>query len=160
MTWTVAGCSGVVPHGRIIRYRAAMIVWPTGRASTRDGATGVGSTGTFCSVAETGPASSRKRGGDSIEFLVRIDVHLPVDMPAEQRQALMVAERARGRELMARGALKRIWRIPGRLSNYSLYDVRDATELHGLLSSLPLWSWTAMQVEPLAVHPLEAPGEP
>ena len=101
-----------------------------------------------------------ERCGEAIEFLVRIDVHLPADMPAEQRKELLAAERVRGRELMARGALKRIWRIPGRLSNYSLYDVQDATELHNLLSSLPLWSWTAMQVEPLAIHPLEAPGEP
>lgn len=72
----------------------------------------------------------------------------------------MAAERARGLELMARGALKRIWRIPGRLSNYSLYDVTDATELHDLLSSLPLWPWTTMNVEPLALHPLEATREP
>jgi muconolactone D-isomerase len=101
-----------------------------------------------------------ERYGDPIEFLVRIDVHLPADMPADQRQELLAAERKRGRELMAGGALKRIWRIPGRFSNYSLYDVQDATVLHDLLTSLPLWSWTTMHVEPLALHPLEAPSEP
>jgi muconolactone D-isomerase len=111
-------------------------------------------------VAEVDQANCRERCGEPIEFLVRIDVHLPADMPAEQRQELLAAERVRGRELMAGGALKRIWRIPGRLSNYSLYDVQDATVLHDLLSSLPLWSWTTMQVEPLAIHPLEAPVEP
>lgn len=70
-----------------------------------------------------------------------------------------MAERARGRELIDRGVLKRIWRIPGRLSNYSLYEVQDATILHDLLSSLPLWPWTTMNVEALATHPLEAPGD-
>lgn len=81
-------------------------------------------------------------------------------MPADRRGELLAAERIRGRELIASGALKRIWRVPGRLSNYSLYDVQDATELHDLLSSLPLWSWTTMKVEPLAIHPLEATVEP
>jgi muconolactone delta-isomerase len=73
---------------------------------------------------------------------------------------ILAAEQVRGRELIAGGVLKRIWRIPGRFSNYSLYDVQNATVLHDLLSSLPLWPWTNMQVEPLAIHPLEAPVEP
>lgn len=94
-----------------------------------------------------------------MEYLVRIDVTLPPDMLAKQRQELLAAERVRGLELLDRGVLKRIWRIPGRLSNYSLYDVPDATVLHQLLSSLPLWPWTTMHVEPLATHPLEATGE-
>jgi muconolactone D-isomerase len=97
--------------------------------------------------------------GALIEFLVRIDVHLPDTLPADQRRELLAAERVRGRELLERGVLKRIWRIPGRFSNYSLYDVPDATILHDLLSSLPLWPWTTMSVEPLAVHPLEAQEE-
>ena len=92
-----------------------------------------------------------------MEFLVRIDVNLPPDMPAEHRQELLASERKRGRELLDRGALTRIWRIPGRFSNYSLYNVADATILHDLLSSLPLWPWTTIHVESLAVHPLEAP---
>lgn len=90
---------------------------------------------------------------------MRIDVHLPPDLPADRRQELLAAERRRGRELMTRGYLKRIWRVPGRLSNFSLYDVPDATVLHDLLSSLPLWPWTIMEVEPLALHPLEAPED-
>ena len=92
-----------------------------------------------------------------MEFLVRIDVNLPPDMPVEQRQDLLASERKRGRELLDRGVLTRIWRIPGRLSNYSLYNVPDSTILHDLLASLPLWPWTTMHVEPLALHPLEAP---
>ncbi len=33
----------------------------------------------------------------------------------------------------------------------------DATELHALLTSLPLWPWMDVHVEALATHPLEAP---
>lgn len=89
-----------------------------------------------------------------MEFLVRIAVNLPPDIDPEERSRLLEAETARGRELLASGSLRRIWRVPGRTANVSLYDVADATELHGLLSSLPLWPWLDITVEPLAEHPL------
>lgn len=91
-----------------------------------------------------------------MEFLVRIEVKLPPDMPEERRQALLAAEAARGRELIASGMLKRIWRIPGKLANVSLYEAPDATAVHAALTSLPLFPWITATVEALAVHPLEA----
>jgi muconolactone D-isomerase len=90
-----------------------------------------------------------------MEFLVRIQVGLPVDMPAAERERLLEAEAARARELMANKNLLRIWRVPGRQANVSLYEATDATELHGIISSLPLWPWIEVRVEPLATHPLE-----
>ncbi len=90
-----------------------------------------------------------------MEFLVRIETHLPADLPEERRHELLAAEAARGRELLRSGALVRIWRVPGRLANVSLYDVADATELDAALRSLPLHPWMRVDVEPLAVHPLE-----
>ena len=90
-----------------------------------------------------------------MEFLVRIDVNLPHDMSDSRRNELLEAERNRGRELIESGALVRIWRVPGRHANVSLYDVADATELHTLLTSLPLHPWMRVHAEPLAVHPLE-----
>ena len=89
------------------------------------------------------------------EFLVRIETRLPPDLPEAERTQLLDAESARGRELIESGKLRRIWRIPGRLANVSLYDVADADELHELLSSLPLARWMDIRVEALAVHPLE-----
>lgn len=90
-----------------------------------------------------------------MEFLVRIEIDLPDDMPMSRRQDLMDAEASRGRELLESGALVRIWRVPGRLANVSLYGVADATELHAALSSLPLHPWMHVDIEALAVHPLE-----
>ena len=90
-----------------------------------------------------------------MEFLVRIDVHLPPDMPADDRERLLELESARGRELIAEGTLARIWRIPGRWSNWSLYSAQDATAVHAAVTSLPLWPYMEVQVEPLAAHPLE-----
>jgi muconolactone D-isomerase len=91
-----------------------------------------------------------------MEFLVHITVNLPPDLPEPRRSQLLAAERARGLELIDQGLLVRIWRLPGRLANVSLYRVADATELHAAVSSLPLWPWMEVQVEALAVHPLEA----
>jgi len=89
------------------------------------------------------------------EFLVRIETRLPPELPEAERTQLLEAESARGRELIESGKLRRIWRVPGRLANVSLYDVADADELHDLLSSLPLARWMDIRVEALAVHPLE-----
>jgi muconolactone D-isomerase len=46
--------------------------------------------------------------------------------------------------------------VPGSWVNVSLYEASDATELHALLTSLPLWPWMDVHVEALATHPLEA----
>ena len=90
-----------------------------------------------------------------MEFLVSIDIRTPHDLDPERLAALQSAETARARELMAGGLLKRIWRIPGRRSNVSLYEAPDATALHAALTSLPLWPYMEIDVRPLAVHPLE-----
>ncbi len=89
------------------------------------------------------------------EFLVRIEVRLPPDTPETRKRQLVEAETARGRELIEQGKLVRIWRLPGRWANISLYRCADATELHELLGSLPLSPWFEVTVEALATHPLE-----
>lgn len=90
-----------------------------------------------------------------MEFLVRIEVRLPDGFDDGRRDTLVAAETARGREFLAAGTVRRIWRVPGRWANVSLYDVADATALHDALSSLPLWPWMDVTVEALARHPLE-----
>jgi muconolactone D-isomerase len=91
-----------------------------------------------------------------MEFLVHIDWRLPEGMPEQRRRELLEAEHRRGRELREQGVLVRIWRLPGRTANVSLYRAADATELHAALTSLPLWPFMRIRVEALAVHPLEA----
>ena len=91
-----------------------------------------------------------------MEFLVHIDITLPDGLPDERRRELLAADHDRGRELIAQGLLVRIWRLPGRFANISLYRAADATALHAALTSLPLWPYMDIQVEALAVHPLES----
>lgn len=93
---------------------------------------------------------------EPMEFLVRIQVNWPPETTPETRGRLTEAEAARGRELIEAGQLHRIWRLPGRTANVSLYEAVDATELHELLTSLPLWPLMEVSVEALAVHPLES----
>lgn len=91
-----------------------------------------------------------------MKFLVNITIDLPGSMPDDERADLMVRELARGQQLVASGELVGIWRLPGRRANVSIYDVPDADALHAALSSLPLFPWLDIQVEPLATHPLGA----
>jgi muconolactone D-isomerase len=88
-----------------------------------------------------------------MEFLVTITVHLPPDLPDPEERRLLAAEAGRARELSVEGTLLRLWRIPGRRSNYGLWSAPDATALHSALTSLPLWPYLEAAVEPLAVHP-------
>lgn len=90
------------------------------------------------------------------EFLIELEVNLPPEMPQAQKEQLRQAERARGQELRGSGALVRIWRIPGRSANVALWKAEDATALHALLESLPLFPWANIVVRALAEHPLEA----
>ena len=90
-----------------------------------------------------------------MEFLVTIDVETPVDLDPQHLARLQQAESVRADELVRQGVLRRIWRIPGRRSNISLYEAPDATALHDALSSLPLFPYLQIQVQALARHPVE-----
>ncbi len=91
-----------------------------------------------------------------MEFLVRIAIHLPAEMTVAERDDLGERERLRGQALREAGNLVRIWRIPGRHANVGVWQATDATELHDLLTTLPLFPWMTIDVQPLARHPLEA----
>jgi muconolactone D-isomerase len=92
------------------------------------------------------------------EFLVEIEVALPPSTPEDERAALQAAEAARGRELRDAGSIVRIWRVPGRRANVGVWQAADASELHELISSLPLFPWMDVRVSPLAEHPLSRDG--
>jgi muconolactone D-isomerase len=91
-----------------------------------------------------------------MEFLVRIEVSLPDSLPEERRRELLRAELERGRELRRLGKIARIWRIPGGLRNVGIWVADDATELHELISGLPMYPYLRAEVVPLALHPAEA----
>jgi muconolactone D-isomerase len=91
-----------------------------------------------------------------MEWLVRTETRLPADITEERRERLRAAERARAMELRSAGVLKRLWRVPGRRGTVGLYECDDASHLHAVLSSLPMFPWMVVTLEPLATHPQEA----
>ena len=88
-----------------------------------------------------------------MEFLVRIQIDWPPEAPEAERERIFTEELAVGQQLARAGLLRRLWRIPGRWANWSLYEVADATELHAALSTLPLYPWMDIEVHALAEHP-------
>lgn len=91
-----------------------------------------------------------------MEFLVRQCNKMPADEESQRlREKLRGVERERARELREAGILVRLWRVPGTRDAIGLYQTRDATELHDVLSSLPTFPWLEIEVVPLATHPQE-----
>jgi len=84
-------------------------------------------------------------------FQVEMDVRLPYDFPAEK--ALKHTERARAQELQRAGIWRHLWRVAGRYSNVSIFDVSGPQDLHDILSSLPLFPFMDMRITPLCRHP-------
>ena len=52
----------------------------------------------------------------------------------------------------------KIWRIVGRYSNLSIFDVADNEELHQILWNLPLFSYMTITIDPLTGHPSRLPA--
>lgn len=86
-------------------------------------------------------------------FHVRMDVHLPLDMPPDTADELKAREKSYFQQLQREGKWRHIWRVVGEYANYSIFDVADNAELHALLSSLPLFPYMRIAVTPLCRHP-------
>lgn len=86
-------------------------------------------------------------------FQVQMDVHLPHDLPAQRADELKATERARAQELQRAGTWRHLWRVAGRYSNVSIFDVASVDELHQILSTLPLFPYMQIQVTALCRHP-------
>ncbi len=86
-------------------------------------------------------------------FHVRMNVCLPKDMPAAEADDLKAREKALAQSLQASGKWRHLWRIVGQYSNYSVFDVESAEELHQILLSLPLFPYMEVSVEAMCRHP-------
>lgn len=90
-----------------------------------------------------------------MEFLVTLRQDWPALRERPDLAELIAAERAAGRQLVADGAIVRIWRLPGQRANIGIWSAADATALHAALDGLPLRRWLDAEVVPLARHELE-----
>lgn len=88
-----------------------------------------------------------------MKYLVRMDIHLPAEMPADQAAELKATEKTYSQELQREGKWPEIWRVVGEYANYSVFDVGSHDELHDILQNLPLFPYMTCDVVPLAKHP-------
>lgn len=86
-------------------------------------------------------------------YQVRMDVHLPHDLPDDAVAEILARERAYSQDLQRSGKWRHIWRIAGHYANISVFDVDDTDELHRILSGLPLFKFMTIAVMPLLRHP-------
>ena len=87
-------------------------------------------------------------------FMLRIDVTLPPEMPDAQKAELRQRENARAEELIAKGQMQRIWRIVGRVANFSVWEAPSLEALHELIMSMPMFPYMKIDVTPLIAHPV------
>lgn len=86
-------------------------------------------------------------------FHVRMDVNIPNDLDPEVRADTLAREKAYSQELQRSGTWRELWRIVGRYSNISIFDVESGDELHEILQGLPLFPYMDIEVMPLTRHP-------
>ncbi len=90
-----------------------------------------------------------------MEFLVNIKINWPLDMDPEIKEEIIREEQQLAGQLAIKGNLVRMWRVPGRRENWGLWKARDATDLHEIISSLPVFPYMDVNVRPLANHPVD-----
>jgi muconolactone D-isomerase len=86
-------------------------------------------------------------------FHVHMVVSPPQGIDKDAFEKLRAAEKARAQELMKQGKWRHLWRIAGKYENYSVFDVKDASELHDVLTSLPFFPFMKMDVTAVCRHP-------
>lgn len=86
-------------------------------------------------------------------FHVEMTVNLPHDLSSEVAGQLKTEERERAKDLQRSGKWRHLWRIAGRYANVSIFDVSGPTELHEVLSTLPLFPFMEVKIAPLCRHP-------
>jgi muconolactone D-isomerase len=85
-------------------------------------------------------------------FHVTMDVAIPHDMAPDQRAELIAREKAYSQDLQRKGTWVHIWRLVGRYSNVSIFDVGSSDELHEILWNLPLFPYMSVTVSALCPH--------
>lgn len=86
-------------------------------------------------------------------FCVEMTVNIPLDSDPVKMDEIKRAEKERAIELQKSGKWPHLWRVTGKYSNISIFDVESNDELHNLLMSLPLFPYMNIQVTALSQHP-------
>jgi muconolactone delta-isomerase len=91
-----------------------------------------------------------------MDFLVEFEVDVPDGTLKSEVEARDRGEASAAAKLVSDGHLLRIWKPPaeaGETKVLGLYRADSESQLHGLLSALPLYPWMRTTVTPLEAHP-------
>jgi muconolactone D-isomerase len=86
-------------------------------------------------------------------FHVNMNVRIPHNADPKRIKQLNAEEHRRAKELQEQGKWLHLWRVAGKFSNVSVFDVESPAELHEILSSLPLYAFMDVEVIALCRHP-------
>jgi muconolactone delta-isomerase len=89
----------------------------------------------------------------STEFLTTFTVTAPAGTSSASVDAAVAQEAERARELAHEGALVRLWALPGHDRSLGLWQAPDGQALQGILRSLPMAGWLAVESTELTQHP-------
>jgi muconolactone D-isomerase len=82
-----------------------------------------------------------------------MDVKIPQDLAESEVTDILAREKAYSQQLQKTGQWRHIWRLAGQYANFSIFDVKDNSELHEILTGLPLFKFMQIEVTPLLRHP-------
>ena len=92
-------------------------------------------------------------------MLYMIDVEIDYGRMGDQRDALLAAEHARVRELVADGTILVEWRKASGRGVVVVWDCKDHAHLNDIIRTIPLAPYlTKAEVTPLVAHPLWPDG--
>jgi muconolactone D-isomerase len=87
-------------------------------------------------------------------FHISMTIRIPHDVPPERVKELTSLEHQRANELEREGKWLHAWRVVGKWANVSIFDVDSPSELHEILSSLPLFPFMDIVITALCpMHP-------
>lgn len=89
----------------------------------------------------------------TVIFQVEIDIVIPAFADRDMVRNLSKEESDKARELQRSGKWKHLWRVVGKWSNLSVFDVESTEELHEILTSLPLYRFMTIRITALCRHP-------
>jgi muconolactone delta-isomerase len=92
-----------------------------------------------------------------MQFLVRFDVHQPVDMSADELVSIWNEEAQAALGAVEAGAITGIWKVAGQRTVFALCEFSSHRELDQALAGLPIIQQMggAVDTEALAVYPYQ-----
>lgn len=85
-------------------------------------------------------------------FHVEMAVKIPHDLDVNFVNELKAKEKTMAQDLQRSGKWVDLWRVVGKFSNISIFNVESPAELHEILSNLPLFPFMEIEVNALCKH--------